>query len=353
MPAAAQSIWIGGTDNNLGTAANWAAAVAPVSGPTAWLVYDNTALSFTPAIDIPFTAGRIDFVGGTPYSLSGAVTLNGAGPLIFATGATHTLALTVALGANATFNVASELLSTGGFSGVGGLTKTGAGRLVLAGPATHAGVTTVSGGTLVLGDGGLLPDGIGQIVNDGALEIDRVAGSGVTTGAISGTGSVTVQGGGLISFFDLTYTGPTTVNAGIVGARFTNSGRLTIAAGAQVDTYDSTFGSLQGGGLLTVNPGGVTVGGDGTSTAFSGTLAGAGDFTKTGAGRQVLSGPITNTGLTTVSGGTLVLGDGGVEPNSIGQIVNDGALEIDRVAGFGVQTGAISGTGSLTVLAAA
>jgi len=135
-------------------------------------------------------------VGGTPYSLSGAVTLNGAGPLIFATGATHTLALTVALGAGATVNNASDLLSTGGFTGPVSLTKTGAGRLTVTGVLDTTGPVTVSAGTLRIGDGVTGPASVSPLafITNAALEFDTPL--GVTTLAgTSGTGSLTVGGG--------------------------------------------------------------------------------------------------------------------------------------------------------------
>ena len=352
VPAAAQSIWIGGTDDNLSTVANWSPA-APVSGLTAWLVYDNTALSFTPAIDIPFTARRVDLVGGTPHSLSGALTLNGAGPLIFATGATHTLALTLALGADATVNNASDLLSTGGFTGPVSLTKTGAGRLTVAGVLDNTGTVTVSAGTLRIGDGVTGPASVAPaaFVNNAALEFDSPLGVTMNAGT-SGTGSLTVGGGGLQALGpDLTHQGATTVNAGSLVGRVFNNAPLTIAAGATVQANDSTVGSLAGAGTLNSNGfGPVIVGGDNTSTTFSGTLGASGPFEKVGAGTQTLTGALSLGGTVTVNGGTLRIGDGVTGPGAVSPsaFIINAALEFDSPLGVTMIAGT-SGTGSLTV----
>ncbi len=56
------------------------------------------------------------------------------------------------------------------------------------------------------------------------------------------------------------------------------------------------------------------MGGDNTSTTFSGTLGGSGPFEKVGAGTQTLTGAFSLGGTVTVNGGTLRIGDGVTGP---------------------------------------
>ena len=124
-----------------------------------------------------------------------------------------------------------------------------------------------------------------------------------------------------------------------------------------------TMGSLSGSALgfisASTNGGTVTytVGQKNLNTTFAGTLANAGNggvnilnFTKTGTGTQILTGNSTHTGLTTISGGVLQLGDGGAagglgtgginlsDPSAILRVNRTGTLAL---------AGIISGSGSL------
>ena len=75
-------------------------------------------------------------------------------------------------------------------SGTGTLTKTGTGTLTLTGANTYTGGTTISAGTLQLGNGGTTGSVAGNIVDNGALVFNR---SDALTygGVISGTGTLT------------------------------------------------------------------------------------------------------------------------------------------------------------------
>ena len=69
----------------------------------------------------------------------------------------------------------------------------------------------------------------------------------------------------------------------------------------------STIGSLAGGGSVDMQGLNLTLGGDNTSTTFSGVYSGGG-LTKDGTGTMTLSGANTYTGATTVSDGALEAG---------------------------------------------
>ena len=108
----------------------------------------------------------------------------------------------------------------------------------MTGALDNAGTVTVSAGTLRIGDGVTGPGAVAPsafIVN-AALEFDTPLGVNMSAGT-SGTGSLTVGGGGLIALGpDLTHQGATTVNAGSLVGRIFNNALLTIAAGATVET---------------------------------------------------------------------------------------------------------------------
>src|SRR5690606_22562539 len=80
-------------------------------------------------------------------------------------------------------------------SGSGGLSKTDLGTLVLTGNNAYSGGTTISSGTLQLGNGGATGIIAGDVVNNGVLAFNRS--DNVTfDGAISGSGSVVQLGSG-------------------------------------------------------------------------------------------------------------------------------------------------------------
>ncbi len=108
-----------------------------------------------------------------------------------------------------------------------------------------------------------------------------------------------------------TYAGATTIGgsgrvlANVDGAIPTASA-LTVDGSIRFAT-GSTIGSLAGSGDVFIPPGDVlAVGGDNTSTTFSGVIqASAGNLEKHGAGTLTLSGANANTGATSVHAGTL------------------------------------------------
>ena len=101
-------------------------------------------------------------------------------------------------------------------SGSGSLTSSGSGRLVLTGSNSFGGGTTISAGTLQLGNGtidGVL-SGSGGIANYGSLVSDAAVVQTIGT-PIFGTGSLTKIGSGLLTLTAANfYTGNTLISAG-------------------------------------------------------------------------------------------------------------------------------------------
>ncbi len=147
-------------------------------------------------------------------------------------------------------------------------------------------------------------------------------GSALTvSGAITGAFSLEKTGAGILTLAvaGSSYSGSTTVADGVLQAGiaqgFSNASAHVIQAAGilRLNNFDATIGSLAGAGTVenggTANARTLTVGGDNSSTTFSGTLQNGGSFglglAKTGTGMLTLSGTNTNTGNFTVNGGRL------------------------------------------------
>ena len=90
---------------------------------------------------------------------------------------------------------------------------------------------------------------------------------------------------------------------------------VTLSGGGILDLNGAvqTIGSLTSSDSTTqvlYETGQLTTGQDNTNTTFAGAISGSGPFIKTGSGSFTLAGPNTWTGTTTISGGTLQIGNG-------------------------------------------
>ena len=331
-------------------------------GTIGWItgnVVDNGVLVFDRSDDVVF-AGDISGTGGISFTGSGRVTLTGhntyTGKLGVGSGAVVHMSdigpFTGDIANNGTldFDGPGNQIFASNISGSGNLNFTGDGKLILTGSNTFTGVTTITSGTLQIGDGGTIGSLAGAVVNNGTLLFDRSDASSFS-GAISGTGDVTSTGGGTLTLSgNNTYTGNTVITAGMLSissnANLGNGGTLILANGTGV--------ILTGGGTFN-HP--VTVAGDPVFNVASGTTAiwagqigdggTPGDVEVTGGGTLILTAANTYTGGTTIrSGSTLQLGNGGTTGSVVGTIADNGTLAINRSDNLALSN-AIAGTGSV------
>lgn len=196
----------------------------------------------------------------------------------------------------------------------------------------------------------------------GAPTVDMIGGGG--TGAILGTaataanlsGGITKTGTGTLTLGGTnTYTGATVVEAGGALAASSTSAfgvnsAATVDGTLRLNGRDNALGSLAGSGVVdnsNATAATVTVGGDNTSTTFSGSLqngtGGALSVVKTGSGVQTFTGASTYTGATTISQGTLQVGTDGIGSLAAGSAVAVNGSSA-TLAGTGLVNGVVTAT---------
>ncbi|MFZ9340586.1 MAG: beta strand repeat-containing protein, partial [Ilumatobacteraceae bacterium] len=365
------------------------------------------------------TVGAVRVTSGSP-TFTAQMTALAAAEIQLETGTNLTITEGIT-GANTsltfdTLGAASQTATVGAITtGTGGITKTGSGLLRLSGTNTFTGDISVaaSGGVIeVSGEGSLggLTDGVGTYSGAIALGTSarlqyRSSTSQILSGVISGAGAIRKETSSLSTLTlqgssDNTYSGLTTVTAGIVEVKKNNALGNDVSAGATVvgsgaaiaisggvtlaETVQVSGAGIDAGGAIVNQSGNNTITGAITLTnnveiqsnadtlTFSsglsqpynltfetvntaaivvtgGITTGAGTVTKQGAGTVTVNGTSTYSGTTTITAGTLVIGSAG----SLGSgtysatIANDGSFKYSSSTSQTL-SGAITGTGSIT-----
>lgn len=177
-------------------------------------------------------------VASSPLILNGGTLAN--------TGAFSTSRSITLNTASDTFQTDADLLVSEAISGGGNLNKTGSGALILTGANTYAGGTTITAGTLQIGNGGTLGSISGNVSNSGILTFNR-SDSISYGGVISGSGALNKTGAGVLTLTGDSsgFGGHTSVHAGTLALNGELGGTLDVLAG----------GRLQGGGDIGANGG--------------------------------------------------------------------------------------------------
>ena len=208
---------------------------------------------------------------------------------------------------------------SGSLSGAGAsLTKIGSGTQALSGNNTYTGTTIISGGALQIGDGGTTGTlGSGSVVNNAWLLINR-SDAFTLVNTISGAGGVITLGTGTTTLTaSNSFTGIATAVGRLVNGNATGLGSALLHYSDKVVFADGitgyTIGGLTGGNdFAMTNAGGLalalTVGNADQSAGYLGNLSGEGaSLTKIGSGTQALAGNNIFSGGTTISEGRLEL----------------------------------------------
>lgn len=302
---------------------------------TPWTIGDGT-LSVSDDASLGAASGSLTFAGGT---------LQNTGFM--------SMRREITLETSGTLQTDAEVYAIGAISGAGSLTKTGASTLNISSFNTYSGATTVASGTLALiGDGRIANSSLVTVDSGAAFDIsglisgtmiNNLAGGGnvelgsntLGIGNASGTFAGTINGAGnLVKEGDGTFT--LTGNNGYTGLTIVSAGTLQIGNGG---TTGAMAGSIRNNSQLVFNRS--------NAQTYGGVISGSGSLTKTGAGNLTLLSDNNYTGGTTISSGTLTLGNGGTTGSVAGDISNNGELVLNH-SNARTLSNKVSGSGTLT-----
>jgi|GEM_PF-326249 len=225
----------GATINGSATTASGGVSNVALNSGAVWNIAGNSSLT-----SLAFDAGILRYTGVATLVSANPLQLNAGGGTIDTNG--------------------FDALLSQSINGSGKLTKTGSGVLTLSADEAYTGGTTISGGTLKLGNGGASGSVVGDILNNAALAFNR-SDIYTYTGVISGSGSLEQIGPGTLILTNIhTFTGPITVTSGQLavgdethpGAALTGGGLVTVSAGAIFGGYGSVTGNVINNGTLAI-----------------------------------------------------------------------------------------------------
>jgi len=340
---AANHTWLGTTDANWSTAANWEAGTLPTSSTDVFFL--NATSNLTQNINGDKNVRNLFFSGEKDY------VINASGGVLYSHGTlTEVLGGTQRFGAQ--LRIANGTTSAYTIYNDGTLTfdsnimwhrVSGSSSSLLNILFEGSGNTTVNHFQRRTSDYNV------NIVKNGSGTLTLVGGAASEAGTTAGsiTGTTTVNAGKL----RLNNEG----NLGSNPAAF-NAGHLTLNGGTLNAYATFTIDDANRGVALGANGGTVEV--DATHTLTVQTpVTGSGAFTKTGTGTLSLAGGSSHTGTTTVSAGTLQIASGGsigtgvTSVSSGARLVGSGTVQASSFSllnGAFLQAGDIAGVTSET-----
>jgi fibronectin-binding autotransporter adhesin len=348
---------------------------------------------FTGGSPAPTFSGAITLVGGatlgvgpngnSSFTLSGGITGTGnieiGGENASRQGTVHIT--TNAINITGTLSDVYTGNSTTGFQNTGGnlvssnvigntaiLQDGGSSTFVFSGLNTNTGATTISAGTLQLGgsvsnslvvtaatasaSSSLSPNS--DIVDNGTFVIDETGtitqGTNFSTAGITGTGALTLYGTGTtILTAANAYTGATSI---LTDTANPTAGTLQLGNGGTAGSLSSSSTIVDNGTFAVDRSNTVT---EGTDFAAAASFTGTGGFAQIGSGTTILLGANAYAGATTITTGTLQLGNGTTNGTlaTTSAITDNGTLTFDEntavAQGTGFDMAAITGSGAVTV----
>jgi len=277
---------------------------------------------------------------------SGPLGTNAGGVFITSTGALDLNGYSIG-----TTNAEPLSLNSTGTASAGALINSSSTAATYGGLITLAGASSIKGGT-----GTIAISNVGTITGATfGLTLGGAQGGSITSIIGTTSGTITKQDAGTWTLSGVnTYTGATTISAGILAAgstsAFGSNSAVTLAnvASTSLNTtgYNNTIGSITGGGTtggnVTLGAATLTIGGDNSSpAAYAGVISGTGAITKSGTGTLTLSGTSTYTGTTAIQNGRLSI-------NTIADLSTSSAIGAPTTAGNGtIAMGSTTATGIL------
>ena len=244
-----------------------------------------------------------------PLGAGSSLTFNGGALEVTGASGSTDRALTLNAGGG-TVQTGTTLTLTGAIGGAGALTKAGAGTVILTDTNSY-GATTVSAGTLQVGNGGSTGTlGSGAVTINADLVLNRTGANFVVDNAIDGTGTLTKIGAGTAIL----------TGANNYGATVISAGTLQVGNGGAVGTLGA--GPVTNNGALIINRTDATL-------TVANDIGGTGTLTVNGVGGTVTiggAGPNTYSGVTTVSAGTLIAAKTGGDAISGDLVISAGAV---------------------------
>jgi fibronectin-binding autotransporter adhesin len=233
------------------------------------------------------------------------------------------------LDADGTIEVSSGIIAdfAGDISGVSALVKSGEGRLILSGDNDYEGGTSVLDGIL---EGSANPSLQGDILNNASVIFTQATHSGIYSGSMTGTGSLTKDGPE-----DLILTGTNLYT----GGTFITNGSL------QGDTL-SLQGSIENDSLLLFD--------QSFNGSYAGSITGTGSLTKNGSGNIRLEGVSSQASVQVNEGALFVNGNltapclvsSGATLGGTGEIIGDVTISAAAYVKPGASIGTLTVTGS-------
>jgi len=302
---------------------------------------DVTGTNTTVTGNLALLSGSVQIGAARTLTVSGA--LNGSQGAVITGIASGTGTLSVAPTTSSTF---AGIIQDG--SGQIALTKSGAGSLTLTGSNSYTGTTTISTGTLQIGDGTVGDDGSlasAGIVNQSILTFN-LFGNQTCVGAISGMGSLAKSGAGSLTLTGSnSFTGTTTVN----------SGTLQVGNGTTGALSGSSAVTVNGGGTLAVNL--ANTGTLGSTIQLGGSSGSLSAINLVGGGTNTLAGNITGpvfgsinqtgSGTTILSGYNQLFGPLNINAGAVQLSSSNSAL--DSIVNVNANNGLLFGVNALTI----